>query len=172
MNDGGAAVSEGESGDPAVVFVGNELIQTAVSISRSVSTAYLRENRELLTEALNKALADQRLEQFVIEFHEQGCGTRAMIVCDVTYADCELPLDSAGVEQSMDGSDSSVTMHQAPIDRIMGALPEFPSEAEIVTVVWPVVRGLDCFETVSISLEDVGSFGMKPIDVRAGVYVP
>jgi len=148
------ATVSGQSGSPdaSVVFVSNELVRAVVSSSGTASTAYLRENRETLTDALTMAVSENRLNQFVAEFHDRDQGTRAILVFDLRY------------DQSQ-----SVETEEAPVSKITEALPDIPPNEDVVVLAWPVVDGIDHFDVVEGGQERIESFGAEEIEVQVGV---
>lgn len=151
MTYGDAVVGGRGAEDPTVIFLSNELIRMAVGSSVSVSTQYLRETRDELTDAVALALSQQRLEQFNIEYHDAESGQRALVVCTITDAEGD-------------------TLEEAPVKAVRDTLPTFEQSRDIVALSWPVVEGVDAFDPVYRSGTRVGRFGAGEIGVTVDVY--
>lgn len=132
--------------DPAVIFLSNELVRMTVASSVDVSTQYLRETRDNLTDAVAIALAEERLEQFNIEYHDAARGRQALVVCTVTDAGPQL-------------------MEESPVEAVRDALPAFNGSRDIVTLSWPVVEGVDSFTPVDSSGTRIGTFGAQGVGI-------
>jgi hypothetical protein len=150
MTYGDAVVGGRGADDPTVIFLSNELVRMAVSSSVDVSTQYLRETRDELTDAVALALSQQQLEQFNIEYHDAERGQQARVVCTITDAGSDL-------------------MEEAPVEAVRDALPAFEQSRDIVALSWPVVEGIDSFDPVYRSGTRVGKFGAGDMGVTVDV---
>lgn len=147
-----AVVSGRGSDDPAVVFVSNEIVRIAVTAASDVSTGFLRETRDTVTNVLTQTLAEQHLDQFVAEFHDSDQGRLGLIILDVTY-------------------DGNREMEEAPVAALQQSIPSFNRNQDIELLAWPVVDGMDEFERVSDIGRRIGTFGAHEIAVTLGVRI-
>lgn len=153
MSRSDPVVSGSGSDDRAVVFVNNELLRFAVTSATDVSTDYLRQYRDDLSNVLIETLAEQQLDQFVVEFHDSERGREALLVFEIDY----------------DGNSELV---EAPVGTVESAIPTVDQSQDVVLLAWPVVDGSNEFERIDQPGDEIGSFGADVIEVTIRMISP